>query len=137
MTWNLLSLKVMPNLLEGCYCSIAYCHWIGTTQCFKQDLKILNKNQLSWGHFVYNLCWIVLIPGAAEALLKIIASLISRDFSGKGIVVGALSGNPRRKFKGMFYLSSLTQAGIQTSNFDVSVESDIDVFGWNSSFPAL
>ena len=78
---------------------------------------------------MYNLCWIVLIPGAAEALLKITASLISRDFTGKGIVVGALSGNPGRKFKGMFYLSSLTQAGIQTSNFDVSVESDIDVFG--------
>ena len=37
----------------------------------------------------------------------------------------------------MLYLLSLTQSDLYASNFDLSVESDIDVFGWNRSFPAL
>ena len=57
---------------------------------------------------------VALILGAAALLkiIKIIASLKSRAFTGKGIVVGGLSGSLVRKFKRMLYLSSLTQSDL-------------------------
>ena len=60
--------------------------------------------------FIYR---IALIP-AAEALCLdpqgSKESVKSRDFTGKGIVMGDLSGNLWRQLKGMLYLSSSTES---------------------------
>ena len=36
----------------GMYTSEAILHWIGTFEILRQDLEILNKNEVIWGHFL-------------------------------------------------------------------------------------